>query len=482
MENAGPIPNREAFLAKDTVSYIWKGLQLPEHALKSLSLEGHGLGLPSSFKVGHLAQSTIGLSALTAALVYSSRHQSAVPRVTVPLTHAVIEFKSERLYVLDGKPTPSPWGPIGGLHKTSDGYVRIHDNFPVHRLGALELLGLPPNASRSDVSSQTQKWKSVDLEKEGIEKGLVISALRSYKQWDVLPQASAIPDFPIILKRTSSVTSRTISSSAGIDRCLRGLRVVEMSRIIAAPVAGKTLAAHGADVIWVTSPSLPDLPVLDRDLGRGKRTVQLDIKHPEEKTKLFDLLRTADVFIQGYRPGSLASHGLSTADIIAINPNIVIGNMSAYGPYGPWAHNRGFDSLVQTCSGMNISETEHYGGGEPARPTPCQALDHAGGYLLATGIMATLYKRETGDGIYEVDVSLAGVMKYLRSLGQYPERTGFECTDYSSPGEVEEYLETRESGFGSLKAVKHSAKIESVEVGWDIMPKPLGSDEPRWPL
>ncbi|KAF2497806.1 CoA-transferase family III [Lophium mytilinum] len=480
MESASLVPNREAFLAKDTVSYIWNGLQLPEHALKSLSLEGHGLGLPSSFKIGHLAQSAIGLSALTAALVYSNRQQSAVPKVTVPLTHAVIEFKSERLYLLDGKPMPSPWGPIGGLHKTSDGYVRIHDNFPKHREGALKLLGLPPTASKSDVSSQTLKWKSTDLEKEGAEKGLVISALRSYKQWDISPQAKAISEFPVTLKRLSSAAPEFISSRAGADKCLRGLRVVEMSRVIAAPLAGKTLAAHGADVIWVTSPNLPDLPALDRDLGRGKRTVQLDMNNPKEKAKLVDLLRTADVFLQGYRPGSLASHGLSTADIIAINPNIVIGNMSAYGPDGPWAYYRGFDSLVQTCSGMNVSEAEHYGSGELARPTPCQALDHAGGYLLATGIMAALYKRETGDGIYEVDVSLASVGKYLRSLGQDPGRTGFECTDYSSPGEVEEYLETRESGFGSLKAVKHSAVIEGVNVGWDIMPKPLGSDKPEW--
>lgn len=130
---------------------------------------------------------------------------------------------------------------------------------------------------------------------------------------------------------------------------------------------------------------------------------------------------------------------------------------------------------------MNVSEAEHFGAGEPARPTPCQALDHAGGYFLAAGVMAALYRQPTEGGSYQVDVSLAGVMKYLRSLGQYNGRSGFDCRDYESSTEVpKEFMESRKSGFGVLKAVKHSASIEGVDVGWDIMPKPLGSDESRW--
>jgi crotonobetainyl-CoA:carnitine CoA-transferase CaiB-like acyl-CoA transferase len=253
-----------------------------------------------------------------------------------------------------------------------------------------------------------------------------------------------------------------------------------MSRVIAAPVAGKTLAAHGADVIWITSPTLPDLPDLDIDLSRGKRTVQLDLKTSDEKDKLLDLLRTADVFIQSYRPGSLAAHGLSTEELLVLNPNLVVASLNAYGPDGPWSRNRGFDSLVQTCSGINVEDAARYGTNEPARVLPCQALDHGAGYLLATGIMAALYKRATEGGAYELNVSLAGTMKYLRSLGQYKGKSGFGRKDFETSKDVEQYLETRQTGFGELKAVRHSASIEGVKVGWEEMPKSPGSDEPIW--
>jgi hypothetical protein len=474
---------RTGFLAQDIVRELWAGLQLPEAALESLELPGDDgkPALPSSFKIGPLAQGTIALSGLTASLIHSLRNNGPVPKVSVPAKHATIEFKSERLYTLKGTPTPHLWGPIGGLHRTSDGHVRIHDSFPNHRDGALRLLGLPLTATRADVSEKTAEWTGVDLESVGLEAQLAIYALRSYRQWDVLPQAKAIPDFPIsVLQIASGPAGLPPHLGHGGDKCLRGLRVVEMSRVIAVPLAGKTLAAHGADVIWVTSPSLPSLPAIDVEFGRGKRTVQLDISHDGDFQKLRELMKTCDVFIQGFRPGSLSAKGLSQDEVVALNPRVVYASLSAFGPQGPWSDRRGFDSLVQTCSGMNVSEAEHYGAGEAARHTPCQALDHAGGYLLASGIMTALYKRATLGGAYAVHVSLAGVMKYLRSLGQYPGRSGFGAPDFDTAADVQEYLETRMSGFGELSAVRHSVKVQGCSTSWDIMPKPLGSDKPEW--
>ncbi|XEV07303.1 hypothetical protein FSHL1_012590 [Fusarium sambucinum] len=475
--------DRTSFLSRDIVNDIWRGLSLPPAALESLLLPGDEgkPALPSSYKIGSLAQSTIALSGLLAALIHAKRNNSPVPKVIVPQKHAVIEFKSERLYVLDGKPAPSPWGPIGGLHKTSDGFVRIHDSFPNHGYGALELLGLPLTASRIDVTKKTQDWASIDLESVGLERRLAIYALRSYRQWDRLPQSKAIDDFPIALTRIASApTGLSPRLLPGNDKCLRGLRVVEMSRVIAAPLAGKTLAAHGADVIWVTSPGLPYLPTMDRDFGRGKRTVHIDVNNVDDRQRLRELVKTCDVFIQGFRPGSLAAKGFGPDEVASLNPRIIYACMSAFGTKGPWAGRRGYDSLVQTCSGMNVSEAEHYGAGEAARPTPCQALDHAGGYLLASGVMAALYRQSVDGGSYRVDVSLAGVMKYLRSLGQYVDKTGFESNDYVKPSDVEEYLETRQTGFGEMRAVKHSVSVEGLEPSWDVMPKPLGSDEAKW--
>jgi crotonobetainyl-CoA:carnitine CoA-transferase CaiB-like acyl-CoA transferase len=222
---------------------------------------------------------------------------------------------------------------------------------------------------------------------------------------------------------------------------------------------------------------------MDRDFGRGKRTIHLDLKLEGDRDDLSKLLDDAHVFIQGFRPGSLASRGFSAEEIAKRweGRNIICANMSAYGPHGPWAKKRGFDSLVQTCSGMNVSEAEHFGGGEVARPTPCQALDHAGGYFLCAGVLAALHKQATEGGSWEVNVSLAGVMKYLRSLGQLEGRSGFEAKDYTCTADVpNEYLEKTYTGFGDLIAVRHSAAIDGVNVGWDIMPKPLGSDEKKW--
>ncbi|KAI1272526.1 CoA-transferase family III [Xylaria sp. FL0933] len=509
--------DRKAFTSLDIVKEIWRHLDLPTSALSSLYLPGatEKPVIPSSFKIGHLAQSTIALSALAAATVVYSTRGSEVPQTTIPLRHAVLEFQCERLYTLAGKPPAETWGPIGGLHPTADGYVRIHDNFAHHRRGALALLGLPETCvDRAAVSQRTRGWKSVELETVAVEqKGLAIYALRSFAEWDALPQARATGDFPVDIRRLPLADSYPDSHSQPNpnpnpshlrrkleghgSRCLSGLRVLEFSRVIAAPAAGKTLAAHGAEVLWVTAPQLPDLPGLDREFARGKKSVRLNLEDPDDRARALALAREADVVLQGYRPGSLAARGLGAEELRRVNPGVIVANMSAFGPEGPWSGRRGFDSLVQTASGMNISEAEHYatekGEVVPARALPCQALDHGAGYLLAAGICAAVYHREKDAresrqvGAYVVDVSLAGVMKYLRSLGQYEGRSGFEGEDYTVLGadggkseEEKGFFETRETPFGEMTFLKHSASVEGFEPGWERMPMPLGACEAVW--
>ncbi|RFU35777.1 hypothetical protein B7463_g560, partial [Scytalidium lignicola] len=491
--------DRHNFTATDTVAYIWNELSLPPHALDSLRLPlttdtNH---VPSSFKITHLAQSSVALTALSAALLRSLRDSVPVPTTTVESEHATVEFLSERLYSLGNKLTTGNYNPIGGLYPTSDGYIRVHDSFPHHRAGAKKLLGCPENEEdRSKIAAGAKKWAAIDLETVAIDAGLAMAALRTYEQWDVLPQAQAVADFPILIrkipdsKRESGLFQPSLAAidaaAGGVQKCLQGLRVVEMSRVIATPVAGKTLAVHGADVLWVTSPKLPDLPARDRDLSRGKRTIQLDINDSDDRKTLDGLLETAHVFLQGFRPGALASRGL-TADQLAqrSQQGIVCANLSAYGPSGPWHERRGFDSLVQTCSGIDVSEAEHYGDCQASKELPCQALDHASGYFLAAGINIALYKQATEGGSYEVNVSLAATAKYLRSLGQFEGKSGFASKGYTKGYEPicaipDKFFEKRDTEFGLLKAVKHSAQVEGVEVGWDLMPKALGSDEPKW--
>ncbi|KAI0450024.1 CoA-transferase family III [Xylaria acuta] len=515
--------SRASFTPFDIVKDIWTHLDLPPSALSSLSLPGiNGASeqtlrpvIPSSFKIGHLAQGTIALSALGAAVAHSALSRTpastsggggGIPRTVVPLRHAVLEFQCERLYTLAGKPPAETWGPIGRLHPTADGHVRIHDAFPHHRRGALALLGLPETcADRAAVGARTQRWGSAELETVAVEeKGLAIYALRSFDEWDATAQARAVAELPVSVRRVdipfSSVSppprGRVSKSS---NRCLAGLRVLELSRVIAAPVAGKTLAAHGADVLWVTSPHLPDLPGLDREFARGKRSIRLDLDYSAaDRAKLLSLAGSADVVVQGYRPGSLAARGLNVEELGRANPGIIVANLSAFGPEGPWKDRRGFDSLVQACSGINVAEAAAYGGGGGggvSRALPCQALDHGAGYLLAAGVCAAVYHREKDRaagrsvGAYVVDVSLAAVGKYLRSLGQFEGRSGFEGGDWTALGdggseertkEEKTLFETRHTPFGEMMFLKHSANLEGFEPGWDRMPSLLGSDEAVW--
>lgn len=475
--------DRSQLGSQGVVALLWDHLGLPKSALDSLSLSDNGLGAPSCFKIGILAQASIGLSALSAALVRSHLNNTTVPNVQVPLQPAVIEFNCSSFLTIDGKPLLPPRPPIGGLHKTADGHVRIHDGFLVHREAIKKLLGCLGEDDRDRIAKAVAQWTTIDFETAAVEAGLAVASLRSFEQWDDHPQARAISDFPITIRKISDgPPSQSTHLEPGSDKCLRGLRVVEMDRVIAGPVAGKTLAAHGADVIWITSPNLEDQPSLDRDFARGKRTVRLDIDVREDRTRLDELLADADVFLQSYRPGSLASKGLSPEDIAAKSKKgIICANLSAYGPTGPWSTRRGFDSLVQTCSGMNISEAEHFGAGEVARPLPFQALDHASGYFLAAGISAALYRQATEGGSYAVDVSLAGTAKFLRSLGQHEGSSGFDTWQARRQEDLpREMLEERDSGFGRITAVKHSAVIDGADVGWDVMPKPLGTDRAEW--
>ena len=501
--SGGNLKNVKSADSMKLVQRIWNHLSLPSRALTSLNLQGQPRDIPSGFRIDELARVSISLSGLTAALYQSlaaEQPETLVPKVTVDRHKAYLSFFSERLYQLNGK-NPSFSSGIGGLHKAKDGYVRIHDGFPHHADGAVKLVGCPPGSDRATVGEAVRKWNALELETAAEHAGLPIYALRTFDQWDATPQAQALPDLPISIHKLNDTppTAPPPTNAPYPHKCLNGIRVLELSRVIAAPVAGRTLAAHGADVLWLTSPHLPDLPVIDRDAARGKRTIQLDLNHPPDLERLLDLARDADVFIQSYRPGALAKRGLTPETLAAQSRRggIVVADLSAFGARGPWSRRRGFDSLVQTCSGLNVAEAEFHAEGRGKRcgdpgvlpataaaPLPCQALDHGAGYMLATGIMAGLCKRATEGGSYHVSVSLAGVGKYLRGLGRYDAAP--EDVEGGNPSSVEDIpdeldmVEEHDSGFGRYLHIKHCVEIEGVAVGWDVMPKPLGSDQTVW--
>ncbi|GAA5993306.1 hypothetical protein JCM10908_001422 [Rhodotorula pacifica] len=479
-----------------TVRRIWRGIGLDERELQALCLSNSGTaaGTPSTFEIGHLAQATVALSTLAAASIQAARlggrndndESSRLADVCVDQRHALIEFKSERFNLIDGELPPSPWGPVGGLHRCKDGYVRIHDSFQHHGRGAAELLGA--EFDREDMARKLLDWNKVDFEDAAVAAGLACVALRSEEEWKAHPQSSAIDTFPLSVDLFSEPTTADQIAThhlASVPRHvierkpLAGVRVLEFSRVIAAPLAGKTLALHGADVLWVTAPHLESLPSLDRDMARGKRTIQLDLRRDTDQEQLRSLIAGADVVLQSYRPGALAKKGLSLETVTALNPSIVYATLSAYGRNGPWADRRGFDSLVQTVSGMNVAEAIAEGSGQPARVTPCQALDHGGGYLLAFGIMAALRKRLDQPGVYKVETSLAQTMVLLKSLGRLPASTLNEY-DSVTPDEVREFMTMDTTQLGTMEHIRHSGIIAGAANEWTEFPRSLGSDKPEW--
>ena len=404
-----------AVIATGAVTALWREAGLAEDALGWLRLTGRDPVLPSSFAVGAAAQASLAAAGLAAASFWRLRGGRAQD-VAVDMRDAAAEFLSERLFRLDGQPAPELWDKIAGLYPTADGYVRLHTNFAHHRDGVLRLLGCANE--REAVAAALTSWRSVAFEDAAAAAGLCVTALRSAAAWDSSPQGQAVSALPVRIER---IGDAPLAEPAPSARPLDGMRVLDLTRIIAGPVCTRTLAAHGAEVLMITGPHLPSIPALTSDTGRGKRSAQLDLRQPAARETLAGLVRGADVFVQGYRPGGLAALGFGPAALATLRPGIVAASLNAYGDEGPWAARRGFDSLVQTASGLNEDERDAAGDATP-RVLPCQALDHATGALLAFGIMAALHRRVTEGGSWHVRVSLAGTARWLRPIRTAPRR------------------------------------------------------------
>jgi crotonobetainyl-CoA:carnitine CoA-transferase CaiB-like acyl-CoA transferase len=457
----------------DAVATLWAEAGMPGDALADLALTGADPVLPSSFAVGTAAQASIALSALAAAAIRRQR-TGRRQRVAVDMRHAAAEFRSERLLRIDGAESPERWDRIAGAYPCRDGrWVRLHTNFPHHRDGVLALLGCAYD--RHAVAAALQGWDAFAFEQAAADARMVVAALRSFAEWDAHPQGQAVAAWPTVsITRIGDAPRQPLPP--GGDRPLAGLRVLDLTRVIAGPVCGRTLAAHGADVLLLTSPTLPSIPTLVIDTGRGKRSASLDLRAPGGAATMCDLVGGADVMVQGYRPGGLAGLGFAPEDAARLRPGIVYVSLSAYGTAGPWAGRRGFDSLVQTASGFNAAEAEAAGLATP-KPLPAQALDHASGYLLAFGALAALHRRATEGGSWHVQISLARTGQWIRGLGRVLD--GLAHPDPTS-ADMADLLEDFPSGFGRLTAVRHAAQLAETPAHWSRMSVPLGTDQPSW--
>lgn len=457
---------------REILGAIWTGLGAPPRALDGVSLTGADPVLPSSFRVGTAAQVTLALSALAACELHRKRTGSA-QSLGVDMRHAAVECHSEHHLRIDGVPVPDHWDPLHGIYPAGDGrLVRLHMNFPHHRAGVLALLDAAPE--RSAIAHACLNWRGEAFETEATRRGLAVAMVRSFAEWDAHPHFAAIAAEPLVrLTRLGAAPPRARKPGT---RPLEGIRVLDLTRVIAGPVAGRALAAHGADTLRLIGPKIPTFEVFDIDSGRGKRSAYLDLGTPQGAETLRGLVGQADVFLQSYRPGALASRGFGPEELARLKPGIVVASLSAYGRSGPWGGKRGFDSLVQTATGFNAAEAAAAGEGE-VLPLPIQILDHGTGYLLAFGTIVALMRQMEQGGSWLVETSLARTGAWVRSLGRV--EGGLSQPDIAE-SEIGAFLEESPSGYGKLTAVRHAAQLGLTPARWTRPAMRYGSDQPRW--
>lgn len=458
----------------DILKSIWTSAGGDVAALARVHLTGDEPQIPSSFRVAVAGQTTIAAAGLAAAEIWRLRSGDAQD-VAVDMRHAVVECRSERYLRLDDKPPPPAWDAIAGVYKTGDNrFVRCHTNFPHHRDAVCKVLGCMPE--REKVQAALMQWKGEDFEAAAYAAGGAVALMRSYDEWSVLQQARALGQLPLIsIEKIGDAAPKLWPQG---DRPLSGLRVLDLSRVIAGPVAGRTLAAHGADVLLVSGPELPAIPWLTIDTGRGKLTTFIELKSDAGRAQMRTLLNDADIFSQGYRPCALSALGFSPEQTAEINPGIVYVTLSAYGHAGPWAGRRGFDSLVQTTTGFNDAEGKAAGIDGP-KELPAQMLDHATGYLMAFGAMMAKARQALEGGSWHVRVSLAQTGCWLWNLGRLDD--GLNTPDLAGEAVQAAFMEAVPSGFGTLTAVRHSAVLSRTPAQWSRPAMPLGSHPPQWP-
>jgi crotonobetainyl-CoA:carnitine CoA-transferase CaiB-like acyl-CoA transferase len=369
-----------------------------------LALIRHGDAPPlrSRLRVAELAEDAVALASLALGLL-----RGPGPAVTVDGRAVAASFGSERLIRIDGV-APPVWAPLSGFWRTADGWVRTHGNYSHHAERLRRLLGVGADADRDTVSAAIADWESLALEDAAADAGALAVAVRSPEEWRGHPQGAAVAQAPLI--RSEKTTDAPPKPHPAGALPLSGVRVLDLTRVIAGPVATRDLAFAGADVLRVDAPQLAEIDWGHIDTGQGKRSTLLDLADRRDRAEFDRLLAAADVLVTGYRPGALALLGLGAEEVAARHPSLLGGEVSAWGSTGPWGGRRGFDSLVQAATGIAVEESPD---GATPGALPVQALDHSAGHFLAAAIAGALRAQRREGGGWRVAVSLARVAQAL---------------------------------------------------------------------
>ncbi|MEE9375354.1 MAG: CoA transferase [Rhizobiaceae bacterium] len=422
----------------------------------------------SRFAVTDLATASIGAVGGALAGLMEQQGFAAPSKIEVDSRLASLWF-GQSINPIDWE-MPPLWNAISGDYKCADGWIKLHTNLPHHRKAALEVLGC--EEVRETVAAKVSQWKADELEAAVVKAGGVAAALRSHADWQSHPQGKAVSEEPLIAwgaPRSGSL--RALPATR--ERPLAGLRVLDLTRVLAGPVATRTLAGFGANVLRVDPPDWEEANIIP-DVTLGKRCCHLDLKTDDGRTAFERLLSTADIFIHGYRPDALERLGFDEHTRAALAPNLIEVCLDAYGWNGPWGMRRGFDSLVQmSCgiahAGMNWADAE-----QPT-PLPVQALDHATGYLMAAAALRAITKASKGEGLMNGKLSLARTAHLLMAHQQTAQGT------ISLPPKPIDYSkEIERTVWGKSQRLIPPMVIEGTPMIWDSPAAELGSAKAEW--
>jgi crotonobetainyl-CoA:carnitine CoA-transferase CaiB-like acyl-CoA transferase len=451
----------------------------PEEKLRQVDIsDGADPVLPTPFRIGAAGAAALAATGLAAADLWELRGGRRQD-VSVDLRQAVASLRSGHYLQVNGAKVRGERNPVMGMYPAKGGrWSYIHANFPNHRAAALRVLGCEEN--RAAVRQAVANRDAQELEEAIIAAGGAGGMVRSMSEWAQHPQAAAIAALPLmeILKIGDSAPEPLPEG----DRPLSGIRVLDLTRVLAGPTCARTLAEHGADVLKITAPHIAARDDQEYDTGHGKLSARLDLRQPQDLETLKSLVRTGDVFSQGYRPGTLAGRGLSPEALAALRPGVVYVSLCAFSHTGPWASRRGFDTVVQNVSGITTRQGELFPGAEPGPQFyPVSAIDYLTGYLMAFGAMVALARRAREGGSWLVRISLAQTGKWLVDRGQVPEASLKEVETELYPAEIERWSIESDAPAGRLRHLGPTVRLSETAPYWARPSVPLGYHEPVWP-
>ncbi|MEU3617692.1 CoA transferase [Streptomyces sp. NPDC006872] len=467
------------------IKFAWSELGGDPALLARVSTVAREGALPARLPVRELARACVGACALAGAELGARRAGLAeVPAVRVDDGAVAAAFTSERQVLVDGR-APVLFAPLSRFWRTADGRVRTHANYPHHRARLLKALGMSEDADPATVEAALGERSALDVEDAVFAAGGLAVALRTPQEWAAHEQAAAIAARPLVERgRLDGARARTFAPLDGTPVLpAAGLRVLDLTRVLAGPVATRTLALLGADVLRVDAPHPAELPDQHADTGFGKRSALLDLTATADRRVFEELLAAADVVVAGYRPGALDRFGLSPEALAERRPGLVVAQVSAWGAYGPWGGRRGFDSLVQAATGIAAVE----GSAERPGALPAQALDHGTGYLLAAGVLRALTEQSHDGGSRFVRLALARTAAWLTEDARMDEAKGKGTAKAGAPKtggdarvDPQPWLTEADGPIGRLRYALPPVSFDGGPRDWARPPGPWGADPARW--